>query len=89
MHCAICKRAVDKPYKHHVVPKAKGGAKKGVIQCCRTCSRQVHMLFSEKELSKMTLDELLETDNMQKYVQWIHRKKGEYRVRKSKRLRKG
>jgi hypothetical protein len=86
--CEICKRKPDKLYKHHIVPKVKGGAKKGIVYCCRTCSKQIHMLFSVNELAKMTLDEILNTHEMQKYIKWIQRRRGDYKVRLSNRLRR-
>jgi hypothetical protein len=88
MLCVICKRKTDRLYKHHVVPKVKGGAKKGIVYCCHTCAKQVHMLFSENELAGMTIDELLHTDEMLKYIDWIQKRKGQYKVRKSNRLRR-
>ncbi len=88
MICTICKRKTDKLYKHHIIPKVKGGAKKGIVQCCRTCAKQVHMLFSENELAKMTLNELLNKEEMQKHINWIQKRKGQYKVRMSKRLLK-
>lgn len=87
MTCKICERPTDKIYKHHLIPRVKGGTRGETIECCKTCSRQVHMLFSENELAKMTLGELLSTDQMKEYLKWIRNKKGNFKVRKSKRLR--
>jgi hypothetical protein len=86
MACKICARPTDKIYKHHLIPKVKGGKKGQIIECCKTCSRQVHMLFSESELARMTLEELLSTDTMQDYLMWIKNKSGDFKVRKSRRL---
>lgn len=79
---------MEKMHRHHLVPKVKGGAKKGIVLCCKTCSRQVHMLFSENELAKMSLNELLGSEEMLKYIAWIQKRKGEFKVRKSKRLKR-
>jgi hypothetical protein len=46
------------------------------------------MLFSENELAKMSFNELLGSEEMLKYIEWIQIRKGEYRVRKSKRLKR-
>lgn len=88
MTCEICKRKRGKLYKHHIVPKVKGGAKKGMISCCRTCSRQIHMLFSVNELARMTMNELLKTEEIKKYINWIQKRKRDYKVMLSRRLRK-
>ena len=88
MECAICHRETDKLFKHHVVPKVKGGSKGDIIGCCKTCAKQVHMLFSENELAKMTLDELLTTEAMQKYILWIQKRRRDYKVRLSRILRR-
>ena len=56
------------------------------IECCKTCAKQVHMLFSENELAKMTIEELLHTDEMHRYIKWIQRRQGNYKVRLSRRL---
>jgi 5-methylcytosine-specific restriction enzyme A len=87
MTCKICGRPTDKGYKHYLIPKVKGGKKGEIIECCKTCSRQVHMLFSEGELAKMTLEELLSTDAMQEYLKWIKNRSGDFKVKKSRRLR--
>jgi len=86
--CRICGRTTAKVYRHHVVPKVKGGKHNGTIECCRTCLRQIHMLFSETELAKMTLGKVLNTEDMKKYITWIRRRKRDFRVKLSKRLRK-
>jgi hypothetical protein len=87
MTCKICGRHTDKIYKHHLIPKVKGGKKGEIIECCKTCSRQVHMLFSEGELAKMTMEELLGMDAMQEYLKWIRNRSGDFKVRKSRRLK--
>ncbi len=88
MICAICKRKTNKLYNHHVVPKVKGGSKGEIVKCCLTCSKQIHMLFSENELAKRPLDEILKTDDMQNYINWVQKRKGDYKVRLSRRLRR-
>ena len=45
------------------------------------------MLFSEGELAKMTLEELLSTDAMTDYLKWIRNRRGDFKVRRSRRLR--
>ena len=45
------------------------------------------MLFPENELAKMTLEGLLQTEVMRKYLDWIKKRKGDFKVRLSNRLR--
>ncbi len=67
----ICRRDINKPYKHNVVPKIKGGSKEEIVKYCKTCCKQVHMIFSENELAKMTLDDVLKTEAMLNYINWF------------------
>lgn len=54
------------------------------VPCCADCGGQVHMLFSNKALSEMTLDELLQKDEMQSYLQWKRNHPGEHKHRMSR-----
>ncbi len=87
--CAGCGCEMDQIYRHHVVPRVKGGKKGEVVECCWTCSRQVHMLFTEGELARMSWEELLQTEAMQKYLTWKRRHPGErFRTKLSRRLKR-
>lgn len=86
MNCQICNEEMERSFKHHVVPKCKGG--KATIEVCYTCNGQVHMLFNEQELAAMTLDELLSIDKMRKYIKWKQKHPGEYRHRMSQDVKK-
>lgn len=86
--CRICDRETKEVHKHHVVPRSRGGRHKKTIECCGTCINQVHMLFSNKELERMTLEELLETEQIQKYKKWIAKKPGNYSTKLSTRVKR-
>ena len=86
--CEICGCQVDKLFKHHVLPKCLGGTAEDIAFCCWTCSRQVHALYSEKELAAMTLAQLCEQEDMKKYIAWKRRHPGDHRHMPSNRLRK-
>jgi hypothetical protein len=86
--CGICGEEVDRLYKHHVVPKVKGGAKGETVGCCYTCNGQVHMLFNESELARMSLEELVATEQVQKYIKWRRKHPGEHRHRMSRGVKK-
>lgn len=85
--CTFCKRDVKKLYKHHVVPKVKGGLKGETVDCCRTCSQQIHMLFTEAELKNLTLDQLNQKPEWRAYLKWISGKEGEFSVKMSTRVK--
>ena len=88
LKCEACDRDADKIHYHHVVPKACGGVHGEKKGCCATCNKQVHLLFSEKELSKMTFEELLETEEMKKYITWIRKRTGNFKGRLSTRVKR-
>lgn len=85
MLCEICNtdEAVEK---HHVIPKSKGGSE--TINCCSDCGGQVHMLFSNSDLEKLTLTDLLNTNKMRKYVQWKQKHPGNHKHRMSKEVKR-
>lgn len=86
-NCSFCRRGVKQLYKHHLVPKVKGGVKGEIIECCRTCSQQIHMLFTEAELQKMTLEQLNNKPEWKSYLNWISSRNREFSVKMSSRVK--
>jgi len=86
--CFFCNREISAVYKHHVVPVICGGAKGQKVDCCLTCSRQIHMLLTVKELASKTKEETKDHPLMQTYIKWISNRQGEFRVKLSRRTRK-
>jgi len=86
--CSICGLETSDLHKHHVTPKSKGGSKGETIRCCFTCSQQIHMLFSNKELSGMSLSKLLKTDKMKSYIKWRKKHPGDCKHRMSRRVKR-
>jgi hypothetical protein len=83
MLCLICQ--IDTATeKHHTLPRSKGGRGQETIDCCSDCGGQVHMLFTNTELAKMTLEELITNEQMVKYIVWKKKHPGEHRHRMSK-----
>lgn len=74
--CPLCKRdmLLCNLTKHHLVPKSRGGRETEKI--CRTCHRQLHALFSNKELEKElnSVESLKENAEIQKYLTWVANK---------------
>lgn len=74
MNCILCKREVEKLTKHHLVPKQKRGRE--TILVCIPCSKQIHALFSNKELKQKynTLNKLNSSGKIKKWIKWVRNK---------------
>ena len=82
MKCELCKRELQTT-RHHLRPRTLHSRlkKKGFTQLelnvtvdlCRDCHHMVHEFFTEKELAKnfYTLELLLESEKVRKYVSWV------------------
>jgi len=70
--CALCGRELGTRWnKHHLVPRSLKG--KETVNVHLVCHKQIHALFSEKELARHyhTVERLLEHEDMAKFVEWI------------------
>lgn len=87
--CQLCEREVECITKHHLVPKQKFNKKwrrvykesskkhwEATIKVCVPCSKQIHALFTNKELAENynTLGKLKANNNMQKLINWVRKK---------------
>lgn len=73
--CPLCLRELDEnPDKHHLIPKTFKGSDTVTIH--RVCHRAIHATFTERELLHHynTIDKLLESDIMRKFVDWVKKK---------------
>lgn len=83
MICPICLH--DYPdgdlQKHHLIPKSRGGTEKNRL-CCH-CHRQIHALYSEKELELYfnTLDLFLSSSRLRKWIKWIRKRRPESKLK--------
>ena len=72
--------------RHHVVPKSRGGNE--IEEICKTCHRQVHALFGNKELAGAlhSLEELRAHPEMIKYIAWVRKQNPDryYRGRRAR-----
>lgn len=88
--CILCDRPVPPAQRdaHHLVPKMKGG--KLTAPMHRICHRQVHALFSEKELacSYNTAEALLTHIEIQKFVTWVKSKPDDFFERTRRAVRR-
>jgi hypothetical protein len=90
--CPICQHeyAPKELTKHHLVPKSRNG--KITVPLCRPCHRQIHALFTEKELEENfgTLEALLAAEALAPWIAWIRRRKptAHVKTKTSKRKRR-
>ena len=79
MNCELCKREVEFLSRHHLIPKSRGGKGGETIKLCLSCKDQIHRLFTNKELDKEynTIEKLLATEKVRKYIGWIRKQKKE------------
>lgn len=88
MFCEVCESLITgKAHKHHVKPRSEGGRKGQKVLCCAPCNTQVHMLFTNKELAKMTFQELLKTPAMRKWIAWRRKHPSDVKHRMSRRIK--
>lgn len=90
--CELCKRiGVAKVTEHHLIPKEEGGRDKDVAWLCESCHKQIHALYTNKELAKElnTLEKLENDDNITKYLKYIKKQPASKKVKitKSKNVR--
>lgn len=75
--CPLCRHGYARREltKHHLVPKSRGG--KETVLLCRPCHRQLHAIYTEKELERRfpTVDALLAAEELQPYFAWVRRRK--------------
>lgn len=81
--CYICEREfntnqgrfpVGGPQQHHQPPKQyykRKNYKEKTIDVCQSCQRQIHAMFTNKELKSMTVLELKNHSTIKKWIQWI------------------
>jgi 5-methylcytosine-specific restriction endonuclease McrA len=83
--CELCQRPVEHLTMHHLVPRSQG--KKGEILptalLCGACHRQLHALFSNKQLARelRSVEQLREAPEMQKFLAWVRRQDPNKRIR--------
>lgn len=80
--CPLCLHPYDRREltRHHLVPKSRGGRE--TILLCRPCHRQLHAVYTEKELERRfpTVELLLSAEELQPYLVWVRRRKPAKRI---------
>jgi len=77
--CALCRRCVPPQLitLHHLTPKQKGGQAEQRIALCKPCHKQLHAMFSNKELAREydSLESLRRSPRLAAFLEWIGRQK--------------
>ena len=83
--CELCGRRVAQLTRHHLLPRTRHASKRvrsapdrrerrlRVAWLCRACHKQVHALFSEKELERDfdTVVKLAAHPEVERFVRWV------------------
>lgn len=86
--CELCCRHGVELTRHHLIPRTRHSNKKArrtfaraemhnrILLVCRACHKQIHALFTEKELTERYHDRhaLLAHQDMARFVHWIRSK---------------
>ncbi|WP_020619403.1 HNH endonuclease [Paenibacillus daejeonensis] len=91
--CALCGRHPLKTTVHHLIPKEKGGAGMPTADICSACHRQIHALYTNRDLvdRELTTVAALQADpEMARFLKWIAKQPLSVnpRVRKSERVKR-
>jgi 5-methylcytosine-specific restriction protein A len=77
--CALCERDVPQSLVtlHHLLPKEHGGQAEHRVPFCKPCHKQVHALFSNRQLATTlnTLEALRAAPELATFLAWIRRQK--------------
>ena len=79
VECTICRR--DVPGRlitlHHLKPKSRGGGADVRVATCRTCHKQIHATFTNKELDRgfADVDSLRESERLTRFLAWVRKQK--------------
>jgi len=90
--CDLCNREGVRLTEHHLIPREMGGKSSETALLCTTCHKQIHALYSNKELAFMlnTLERLKDDEKIIKYLKWVEKQPPttEFTIKKSKHVRK-
>ena len=79
--CPLCNRPLAEPAnRHHLIPLSKGGKATPTILLHKICHDKIHAVFTEMQLKRYyhTIDRLLESEDIRKFVKWVQRKEPEF-----------
>lgn len=90
--CELCERKGVQLTEHHLTPRENGGTKLPTSLLCTTCHKQIHALYTNKELALKlnTLAKLRSDEKIIRYLKWVQKQPStiEFTIKKSKHVRK-
>jgi 5-methylcytosine-specific restriction enzyme A len=79
--CALCERVVPAALitLHHLLPKERGGKAEHRLPFCRPCHKQVHAMFSNRQLADhyITIDQLRTAPELATFLPWIRKQRAD------------
>ncbi|UOE93125.1 MULTISPECIES: HNH endonuclease [Bacillaceae] len=86
--CELCLRTDIEQTVHHLIPREEGGALLEKAMLCIPCHKQIHALYSNRELAIRlhTIEALQADEKIQSYLRWIKKQPSTVltKVKKSK-----
>ncbi len=88
--CKLCERKEIELTVHHLIPKEEGGAFLKTALLCKACHKQIHTLYSNKEIALRlySIPLLKDDEEMKGYLKWIKKQPSSKTVRTKKKRRK-
>ena len=81
VECALCRREVPGRLitLHHLKPKSRGGGAEVRVPTCKTCHKQVHASFTNKELDDGfdSVEALRDAPRMKGFLKWVGKQKAD------------
>ncbi|WFD11518.1 HNH endonuclease [Tepidibacter hydrothermalis] len=71
--CELCEREGVETTQHHLTPREEGGKFMPTANLCIICHKQIHALYTNKELAQRlyTIQLLKNDEKVSKYLKWI------------------
>lgn len=73
--CELCEREGVEITEHHLIPREEGGGKLAKANLCIPCHKQIHALYTNKELALRlnTIQDLKRDEKISKFIRWIRK----------------
>ncbi|MEM7808495.1 MAG: HNH endonuclease signature motif containing protein [Planctomycetota bacterium] len=79
VECAVCQREVPGRLitLHHLKPKSRGGGPDVRVPTCKTCHKQIHASFTNKELDDGfdSVGALRQSPQLKGFLSWVRKQK--------------
>ena len=81
--CVLCGRSITARRKsslHHLIPKLKGGARRGTVRLHQICHSAIHARYTEAEIARFLASpgELRADPELGRFVAWVRTKPDDF-----------